>query len=792
MKKRAIFSLALTAALASAAVLAACGKEEAVTYDYEAPKFGTEADVTIDVTAKKTNGEEGKISDTLFGVFLEDINYASYYLDDDLIKNGSFEAITRDKQEGWTALANTTKSLLSDGNGIFANTAEYKERNLNPNYLKVTVGSAGAGGLSNTGYQSAMPMAITATTEYKFSAFIKSPEKAFDMTVRVTDGTADCLSGTVSVAKSGEWIKYVRTITATDTKNKNLHFELNVPAGTEFFIDGIALETMDSTIGIKNEPYNAIKDLAPKFIRFPGGCIIEGNGAMGEDCAYDWKNSIGAVQNGNNAGDDTVPAFSYTLNEDGATKNATTYGEAVTRKANPDLWAGYNGNYINYYDMTYALGFFDYFMLCDNLNASAVPVLNCGLSCMGGAASNAHALNGRHGKKIDDFIQDAIDLLEFAKGDKSTKWGAIRAAMGHEAPFEMSYLGIGNEQWGQYFTGFYEKFLENQAFMNALAKYSVKPIVGNGTQFTDCELPNASGTGTSGGLAKAAAERYINATNANRLINTVAEYGVVDQHYYMNYTRFLENTHVYDYYTRYYEDAAKYYEVFVGEYSANDANGVTGFNAYTRNQWICALSEAAMMTGFERNGDIIKLAAYAPMFGTAVDFGASGQMAGNQWGTDMMYFTNTQLVLSTNYFVQQLFMKNQGAYRILSSFVDVKWKDGVSSTFELEPDQGGNAFSKTLDKLYYVASLAENGDLIIKLVNVCGETIKADLSIGNLKMKGNASVTVLQNNDRTVTNTLTNPDNIAPNSYTIGAFSGGTIGYEIKPYSVTSITVHAK
>ena len=792
MKKRAVCSLALTAALVSACALTACG-EEKVTFDREAPAFGAEADVTLSVQAKKTNGIEGQISDTLFGVFLEDINYASYYLDDDLIKNGSFEAITRSKEEGWATVGSATKTLMNDANGIFAGTEAYQSKKVNPNYLKVNVTAAG-GGLSNTGYQTAMPMAIVASTQYKFSAFIKSPNKAFDMTIGVKDAAgAACLTGSFTVAQSGEWVKYERTFTATDTKDKNLHFELTASEGVEFFIDSVALETMDSTIGIKNAPYNAIKDLAPKFIRFPGGCIIEGNGAMGENCAYDWKNSIGAVQNGNNAGDDTVPAFSYQLNKEGATSSVTTYGEAVTRTHNPDLWAGYNnGNYNTYYDMTYAIGFYDYFMLCDSLGASAVPVLNCGLSCMGGAASNSHALAGRHGKGVEDYIQDAIDLIEFAKGDKSTKWGAIRANMGHPAPFEMSYLGIGNEQWGQYFTGFYEKFLENEAFMNALKTYSVKPIVGNGTQLTDCERPNASGTGTTGGLAKAAAERYVNATNPKRLIDTVSEYGVVDQHYYVNYTTMLENTKMYDSYTRPYDDETKYYEVFVGEYSANEANPVAGFDVYNKNQWICALSEAAMMTGFERNGDIIKLAAYAPMFGTAVDVGGSGLMAGNQWGTDMMYFTGSQLVLTTNYYVQQLFMKNQGAYRVLDHMVNVEWQSELTPTFTLAADKAGSNVTKTVDRLYYVASIAKNGDLIIKLVNVSGDTIKADLAISDMKLKGNATVTVLQNDDRTVKNTLTNPDNIAPVSYTIGAFTSGKLGYEIKPYSVTSITIHAK
>ena len=792
MKKRAICSLALTAALASAAVLSACGGGDEVTFDREAPAFGADADVTISVQAKKKAGDEGKISDTLFGVFLEDINYASYYLDDDLIMNGSFEAITRDKQEGWTALANTTKTLMNDANGIFANTAEYKNKNLNPNYLKVAVGTAGSGGLKNTGYQSAMPMTIIASTEYKFSAFIKSPNKSFDMNIRVTDGASDFLTGSFTVAQSNEWVKYTRTFTATDTKDKNLHFELSVPADTEFFIDGVALETMDSTIGIKNTPYNAIKDLAPKFIRFPGGCIIEGNGAMGEECAYDWKNSIGAVQTGTNAGDDTVPAFTYKLNENGTAETVTTYGEAVTRKHNPDLWAGYGGGkYTNYYDMTYAIGFYEYFLLCESLGASAVPVLNCGYSCMGGAASNAHSLAGRHGKKVEDFIQDAIDLIEFAKGGTDTKWGAIRANLGHPAPFEMSYLGIGNEQWDdQYYKQHYQKFLEKDAFMDALDAYSIKPIVGNATQFVDCEQRNENGQTTTTGMAQKYAQDYVK-KQTNPRVNAVSKYGVVDQHYYVNYTKFLENTHMYDHYVRPADDDEQYYEVFVGEYSAN-ADNEQGFSKYYRNQWICALSEAAMMTGFERNGDIVKLAAYAPMFGTAIDFGANGIMAPNQWGTDMMYFTGSELVLSTNYFVQQLFMKNQGAYRILDNYVNVEWNNGLSSTFDLAPDVPAANATKTVDKIYYVASFAENGDIIIKIVNVSGDTIKADLAISELTMKGNASVTVLQNDDRTVQNTLSAPENIAPESYTIGAFSGNKLGYEIKPYSVTSITVHAK
>lgn len=783
MKKAAFCSLAVAAAIASTVALAACGKEK-VVYDYEAPAFGDGADVTLSVKAETIDGEEGKISKSLFGVFLEDINYASYYLDDDLIINGSFEAITKEAKTGWAELSGTTLSVFSDANGIFTNTAAYKEKNVNPKYAKIAVNASGEGGVRNTGY-SAVPFAMREGTDYVFSAFIKSPDKAFDLKVSVSDGASDFLSGTVSIEQSGEWIKYVRTFKASGTKENGLQFYLKAPANTEFFIDGVSLETTDSTLGIKNIPYNAIKDLSPKFIRFPGGCIIEGNGKKGDECAYDWKNSIGAVQSGDNAGDDILPAFTYKENKDGSAVEVTTYGEAVTRKPNPDLWAGDRDSattYATYYDMTYAIGFYDYFLLCESVGASAVPVVNCGYSCMGGAASGPRQLAGRHNKKVADYIQDAIDLIEFARGDKSTKWGAVRAALGHEAPFDMDYIGIGNEQWGVYFTDYYEKFLEDTNFMNALKTYSIKPIVGNGVALSDCEQPNAQGNMT-GGLAKAQAERYVKATNAKRLIETVSEYGVVDQHYYVSYDLLLTHTNMYDKYKRASDDEEKYYEVFVGEYSANGGVKSNGYGKYVNNEWITALSEAAMMTGYERNGDIVRLAAYAPMFGAA--------RVANQWGTDMMYYTNTQLVLSTNYYVQQLFMKNQGAYRIDADNVSLDWHNDLESTFVLKADEAGKTNDVTVNKLYYVTSLAENGDLIVKIVNVSGETIKADVALSDFKLKGNASVTELQCDDRAAKNTLTETI-VEPVNFKIGAFSDKTFGYEVKPYSVISITVHAK
>jgi len=772
--KKNLFALAGAVTLATVICASACG--EPVVYDKEAPAL-EEADVTLEVSGKKG----AKISDSLFGVFLEDINYASYLLDDNLIPNGSFEAITANKDFGWTASGATLAVENSDG--LLKDTA-YSENgaNVNPHYAKVTASAGGK--LINTGYP-AIPIAIEKDKDYVFSAFVKCPDRALDMTVKVTDGTTECLSGTVNLLQDGSWVKYARTFRGSATKNSNLKLELSFASAATVYLDGIALETTDSTVGVKQYAYDAIKELSPKFIRFPGGCIIEGNGAKGDEGAYDWKNSIGATVTGTNAGDDDVPALTYKVNTDGTIKDGTpTYGEAVTRKHNPDLWAGGRADatkYDRYYDMDYAIGFYDYFVLAESVGASAVPVLNCGLSCQGGGASNVHFLKGRHNKGVEDYIRDAVDLIEFAKGGTDTKWGKIRSLMGHPAPFRMDYLGIGNEQSGEdYYVKCYQKFLEDEAFMNAMKKYSVKPIVGNAMFFENCENPDKGIKGT----AQKAAKDYLDDYENEKLkIDSYSQYGVVDQHYYVNYTELFGNTHLYDNYTRESENSYEYYEVFVGEYSANEGTArVPGYDSHHKNSWITALSEAAMMTGFERNGDVVSLAAYAPMF-------APVNVADRQWEVDMMYFTNTRIVRSANYYVQQIFMKNQGS-RVANS-TNVEFKDGFAEKYALPVDTGSHATPCEIDKFYHVASVAENGDVIVKMVNACPDTLKVNIALSGFKLRGNADVTELSCADWTAVNSLES-EPVKPDSFTIGAFSGKTIGYELKPYSVVAMRVHKK
>ncbi len=763
MKKQLLSCVAAVTALSC--VLCACGGGEKVTPDYEVEAFAEPAATfTIDGEVNEKTLARNTISDTLFGVFLEDINYAGYLLDDNLLYNGSFETFDSNKTVGWTnEHANLTVS--SDG-GVLADKQYYKDKGVNANYATVNVTLAEGGSISNAG-RSQLPIAVEKGVKYTFSAFVKTATAGAKMKVAVKDETKTYCEADISL-KEGGWVKYEQTLTASDSASKNVKLELTFDRAGTYSVDAVALETQNSTGGIKQYAYDIIKELGPKFVRFPGGCIIEGDGGNGganTQEVYDWKNSVGAVQTGDNAGDDTVPAFEYTLIKDGAESAATTYGEWATRKQNGDLWG---------YDMEYGIGFYEYFLLCDNLGASAVPVLNCGLSCQGGGATNPTKLNGRHNQQVNDYIQDAIDLIEFAKGDTSTKWGGIRAKLGHPEPFEMRYIGIGNEQSGtQYYQDCYEEFLKSEDFQKALKDYGVKPIVGNAMHFGDCQNGNTKGT------AQLAAESAVK----RNIVDTVNDFGVHDQHYYVNYSVLFSNTEMYEDYARPDEDG--YYEVFVGEYSANE--NIDSYKLY-ENSLITALSEAAMMTGYENNGDIIKLAAYAPMFGVAN--GASNPAtggAGNQWAVDMMYYTNTQIVKSANYYIQQLFMQNQGKYRLSKS--KLKYAAGVEETCTLVTE---STAKKTINKLYTVASKAENGDLILKVVNASGEDIDLNIAVENAKPKGIAYFTEVSSKDGDWKAINTLKEEKVTSTQAILGFSGDTFGKTIKAYSAVCFRLTVK
>ena len=721
-------------AVCSLLPFAACSDGADPNADRQGGKF-SDPDVTLTVRANKT---EHTISDELFGIFLEDINYAGYALDDDLVANGSFSY--RDPAGRWK----------TDGLSLTTAEGEGSLHENNASYARLEITSLNAT-LSNEGYLM-VPMAVQEGTEYTFSAFIRAEDYSGPLTVSLTDGN-ELGSVSFDVQQSGEWIKYTGSLTAAASAAQNVSLELAFGETGSLALDSVSLVTSESTAGIKNYLYEAIEALSPAFIRFPGGCVVEGK--RSGDAVYDWKNSVGV-----NAQDELAP-FTYTeVDETGASREVTTYGEPATRKPNTDIWQ--QSAEVDY-EMNYGVGFYEYFLLCENLGASAIPVLNVGLSCMiQDGLGSGNELPGRYGNGIQDYIDEALDLVAFAKGDPASsdeneaKWAQARVNMGHPEPFEMHYLGIGNEQWTSRYYNKYFEFVE--AFREARAQNpelygDIELIVGNGANFVDCEN---SKTGAAG-LAKSEASMRI----LMKDIEKISEFGVHDHHYYMTPEDFFGNTDLYDSYSR---DEATRYDVFVGEYSANQTTAI--------NTWYTALSEAAYMTGIERNGDVVRLAAYAPMFGC-------DERGYNQWPADMMYYNNEQVMLTPNYYVQQLFMTNAGD-SVLKSEAE------YASSFER------TAYYGTLEAPALFMSVTrdeETGDVIVKLVNGSETAAAVNIAVKGAATAGIADVTVLQSDDVNAANTMSG-ENVSPEKYTLGINS--TFGYTAEARSVTVLRIRTK
>ncbi len=754
MKKQLVACVAGILTLSVAMGLAGCGGKGAKAY--------SKADVTI--TAETDLTAAADISTDIFGIFLEDINYASQAMDDNMVANGSFEQPTQSYNRKWN-----TNATMSEGTGDgLTATARYAH----------CVFEGPDGYLANDGYD-AVPMAVEKGKKYEFSAFLRATGYEGDIEVNIVDSELNsCAGGRFTVTKSDEWAKYVVTITADKTITSDAQFEMKFASTGTLDIDGVQFVTLDSTVGVKNYIFDAIKALQPRFMRFPGGCIIEGRSMTD---AYDWKNSIGAVAEGT---DDVVPTLSYKEYRDGTSTDVTTRGEPATRKYNGNLWAG-----SNYYEMEYGLGFYEYFLLCEAIGAKPVPIVNCGFSCQSRGGTN---LPGRHNLYVPDYIQDAKDLICFANGDVNSSdpdeayWAQVRTDMGHPEPFNMEYLGIGNEQWTDAYYSKYQQFLEAFKTADNPIYRTVTPIVGCGTQFHDAQRPGHTG------LALDASTAYKKAGK----ISALSEYGIVDHHYYMGYLdffRFAGKNCIYNSYDR----GADKYEVFVGEYSANhtyarystsettpdwSGNGNLPMPA-EMNSWATALSEAAYMTGLERNGDIVRLAAYAPMFGVAN--GDDKDDNANQWAVDMMYFTNQDLLLSTNYYVQQLMMPNTGS-KVLAS--EAVFSSESKATYTLVNSEHK---PEKIESLYYVVSYdEETGDVLVKLVNASSEEMKINIDLTGMGLTSKGEVTYLGGTSLNAYNKLGDTQ-ISPKTENLSGVSD-RLGYTAPKYSVSVLRLHTK
>ncbi|WP_435209310.1 alpha-L-arabinofuranosidase C-terminal domain-containing protein [Streptomyces sp. bgisy034] len=509
----------------------------------------TDYSITVDPAA-----EGAAIDDTMYGVFFEDINRAADGgLYAELVQNRSFEYSTADNGS-YTPLTSWTVG----GTGQVVNDAgRLNERNRN--YLSLGAGSS----VTNAGYNTGIR--VEQGKRYDFSVWARA-DSGSTLTVALKDA-AGALATARQVAVEGGWAKYRATFTATRTSNRG---RLAVAATDAAALDMVSLFPRDTyrnqRNGLRKDLAEKIAALHPGFVRFPGGCLVN-TGSM-EDYSeasgwqrkrsYQWKDTVGPVEE---------------------------------RATNANFW-GYN--------QSYGLGYYEYFRFSEDIGAMPLPVVPALVTgCGQNKAVDDEALLKRH-------IQDTLDLIEFANGPATSKWGGLRAEMGHPRPFRLTHLEVGNEE--NLPEEFFDRFKRFRAAIEA--------------EYPDITVASNSGPDDAG-------TTFDTAWKLNREANVE----MVDEHYYNSPNWFLQNNDRYDSYDR---GGPK---VFLGEYASQG------------NAWKNGLSEAAFMTGLERNADVVKLASYAPLLANE-DY--------VQWRPDLVWFNNRASWNSANYEVQKLFMNNVG------------------------------------------------------------------------------------------------------------------------------------
>jgi alpha-L-arabinofuranosidase len=572
------------------------------------------------------------IQPTMYGIFFEDINFgADGGLYADMVENRSFEF--PDALMGWNMFGNVQ---VSDVRPAF---------DRNPHY--VVLGDSGhiekRTGLENRGF---FGMGLKKGLRYDFSVYARLHDAGSQparIRVELVNAANNIITRQRITIDSRDWKKYTCSLTPNVTEQKGLmRIFLETKEGVD--LDHVSLFPSDNWNGLRADLVKDLEDLHPGIFRFPGGCIVEGTDL---ETRYQWKNSVGQVEN-------------RPLNE-----NRWNYTFA-------------HRMYPNYFQ-TYGMGFYEFFILSEKIGAEPLPVVSCGLACQfQNHTEDAHVA-------VDDlqpYIDDALDLIEFANGGTDTKWGKLRADMGHPAPFNLKQIGVGNEQWGELYPVRLEKFIKA-----IRAKY-----------------PNILVCGTSGPSADGKDFDY-GWQEMRRL-----KVDLVDEHYYKPPQWFFDNAGRYDNYDR------KGPKVFAGEYAAHGRGDL--------NNWEAALSEAAFMTGLERNADIVWQATYAPLF---------AHVEGWQWKPDLIWFDNLTTARSANWYVQMLYGTNRGTnmVNLTENGQAVKGKDGLyaSAVYDKDTKQ-------------YIIKLANNADrsqdvvITMKGLKTVGQvkttTLKGSLSMENL------------------------------------------------------------
>jgi len=544
----------------------------------------------------------------------------------------------------------------------------------------------GTFGLINEGFRG---MGIKQDNKYDFSVFAKILSgSGLKMNVELLSPEGDVIGGTVIEGFSASWNKYQASVKATRTEAKAT-LRLTVTGKGTLDIDMVSLFPSDTWKGrpggLRKDIVEMIADLKPGFVRFPGGCIVEGRNLENR---YQWKNTVGPVEE--------------------RTMIINRWNMEMRNRQAPD------------YFQSFGLGFYEYFLLSEDLGAEPLPILNCGMSCQFNAAEVV-PLN-----ELDPYIQDALDLIEFSNGSTSTKWGGLRASMGHPGPFNLKYLGIGNEQWEEQYI---ERYREFEKVLNRKHP-EIKIVSGSG--------PSASGA------------YFDYAWTELKKLNPA----LIDEHYYMPPEWFQRNASRYDNYDR------KGIKVFAGEYAAH---GKDGEAPESRNTWVSALSEAAFMTGLERNAEVVHMASYAPLL---------AHVDAWQWRPDLIWFDNLQTFGTPNYYVQKMFSAHRGTH-VIPVLQSGEPLSGADSLFA----------SGTIDK--------DSSRVYIKLINTSSTARPVQLTTEGASGLKTGEISILRSGGLYDYNSILDPKLIYPSSKPV-ILTGGKLNLQLEPHSANVVILGYK
>ena len=576
--------------------------------DCEAMSQPLEATLTIDRNNTKP------ISDKLVGIFFEDINYsADGGLYAELVQNGSFEYSLSRKWKSdsfWNLKGENAKLEIATDHQLNEN---------NPHYAVLTTDGKGAA-LQNKGFGG---IVLKAREKYNFSLFARSLKgNNVWLRIRLMDANGMLMGETTIGTLTQHWKKYSATLKSRLSTDK-AQLEIIPMSEGSIAIDMVSLFPQktfkERKNGLRADLAHALADLKPRFVRFPGGCVVHGNGI---ENMYHWKNTIGPLE---------------------------------TRKPQANIWG---------YHQSMGLGFYEYFLFCEDIGALPLPVVPAGVPCQN-SDRHQHEIAGQQGgipmNEMEQFIQDILDLIEWANGDpKTNKWARIRAEAGHPKPFGLKYLGVGNEDMMS------DLFEERFAMIYKVVKEKYPEITVIGT------------------VGAGDAEELYDYTEGWKF---ATELGVpiVDEHYYKSPGWFLNKQ---DYYDRYDRRKSK---VYVGEYAVHLPNRANNIET--------ALVEALYLTNLERNGDIVEMASYAPLL---------AKEGNTQWKPDLIYFNNMEVKTTVDYETQRLFSNNAG-------------NEYIASTIEVKGKQTTDVQKRVASS---VVRDAETGDTIVKLVNLLPVDVK--------------------------------------------------------------------